>query len=60
MKNDPEYGAAMNRLRIHQCGLEDVDLFNSRLIMSISHKEGVDMSIDGNNKACAIVDTNLL
>jgi hypothetical protein len=60
MKGDPEYGNAVNRLRMRQCGLEDVELFNSRLIMSVSHPNGVDMSIDGNDKACAIVNTNLL
>lgn len=60
MKGDPEYGKAVNNLRTRQCGLYDVELFNSRLVMSNSNKNGVDMSIDENDKACAIVNTNLL
>ena len=60
MKNDPEYGKAINRLRTHSCILEDVDLFNSRLIKSVKNPTGVDMSIDNKNSATVIVSTNLL
>jgi ATP-dependent exoDNAse (exonuclease V) alpha subunit len=60
MKKDPEYGHAVNRLRTRQCGLDDVELFNSRVVMSASNEHGINMSIDGNDKACAIVNTNLL
>ena len=50
MKKDPEYGHAVNHLRTRQCGLDDVELFNP----------GINMSVNGNDDACAIVNTNLL
>ena len=34
MKKDSEYGEAVNHLRTRQCGLEDVELFNSRVIIT--------------------------
>ncbi|KAG1782952.1 hypothetical protein EV702DRAFT_949302, partial [Suillus placidus] len=32
MKSDPPFGDAMQRLRVHECTYEDVDLFNARLM----------------------------
>ena len=60
MKEDPEYACAVQRLRIRQCHLEDMDLFNSRLMKSISRPDGVDMGIAENHDAAVIVNTNLL
>jgi len=60
MKQDPEYGAAVRRLRVRECTLEDVELFNSRVIKSATNEEGIDMSIPTNFSAAAIVRTNLL
>jgi hypothetical protein len=57
MKDDPEYGDAVNHLRTRKCSLDDVDLFNSRVIKSASNENGVDMGSDEN---LAIVNTNLL
>jgi hypothetical protein len=34
MKDDPEYGEAVMRLRSKTCTHEDVDLFNSKVIKS--------------------------
>jgi hypothetical protein len=60
MKEDPEYGAAVQRLRIRECTLEDLELFNSRVIKSVTNEGGVDMSAPVNFPAAAIVRTNLL
>ena len=60
MKDDPEYAAAVTRLRTRECTLEDVDLFNTRVIKSASIENGIDMSIEDNFNATAIVPTNLL
>ena len=60
MKSDPEYANTVQWLQIRQCHFADVDLFNSRLLKSATHPEGIDL--DGNKKPCtvAIVNTNLL
>ena len=60
MENDPEYAAAVNRLCFHQCTIDDVDLFNSRLIKGTTNPQGVDMGLSENLEAIAIVSTNLL
>ena len=60
MKTDPEYADAVLRLRTQYCTVEDVDLFNSRLIKSASHPDGVDMSGPENQNAAVIVQTNVL
>lgn len=60
MKDDPEYGDAVCRLRTRECTIDDVDLFNSRVIRSPSWPNGVDMSTDGNFDATAIVARNNL
>jgi len=60
MKEDPAYGSAVCRLRTRECTLEDVDLFNSRVIKSAANETGIDMSFPTNFEAAAIVRTNLL
>jgi hypothetical protein len=60
MKEDPAYAESVNRLRVRQCTPDDVDLFNSRLIRSANHPEGVDMGDEENWEAAAIVTTNAL
>ena len=60
MKDDVEYATAVTHLRTRECTMNDVDLFNTRLIKSASHENGIDMSIDENFNATAIVPTNLL
>lgn len=58
MKEDPEYGAAVGRLRLRQCTEEDVQLFNSRVIKSAEYPGGVDMSLADNTTATTIVKEN--
>ena len=60
MKEDPAYGSAICRLRTRECTLEDVELFNSRVIKSAINETGIDMSLPENLEAAAIVRTNLL
>ena len=55
MKGDPEYGAAVQRLRIRECTFEDVELFNSRVIKSATKEDGVDMGEPCHFAAAAIV-----
>ncbi|KAJ3554886.1 hypothetical protein NP233_g12332 [Leucocoprinus birnbaumii] len=60
MKGDPEYAAAVQRLRTRACMQEDVDLFNTRIIKTNDNVDGVDMGITENFQATAIVNTNWL
>jgi hypothetical protein len=60
MKGDPQYARAVNRLRTRECTLEDMELFNSRVIKSATNEDGIDMGLDINSAATAIVHTNLL
>lgn len=60
MKSDPEYANAVQRLRTRECHLEDVELFNTRVIKSSMYPEGVDMGNEENSTASMIVNTNLL
>ncbi|KAH7904307.1 hypothetical protein BJ138DRAFT_974232, partial [Hygrophoropsis aurantiaca] len=60
MKDDTGYAEAVRRLRVRKCNLEDLDLFNSRLIKSASYPQGIDMKMSENQQACAIISTNLL
>ncbi len=57
MEKDPEYGAAVQRLRLRQCIPEDVDLFNARVVKSNEEPQGIDMK---GVEAVAVVRTNLL
>ena len=60
MKSDPEYANAVQRLWTRQCHLEDVELFNIRVIKSCDHPQGIDMGDNENSDASVIVNTNLL
>lgn len=60
MKKDPLYGRAVLNLRKRQCTQADVNLFNTRVVKSNENPNGIDMSLDQNQKATAIVSTNLL
>jgi hypothetical protein len=60
MKKDPEYATAVSHLHTRECTLEDVDLFNTRVIKSANNKTGINMSTVDNFEATAIVRTNLL
>jgi hypothetical protein len=58
MKDDPGYAEAVLRLRTRTCTFDDVDLFNSRLIRSETHPNGVNLGTPENLLAAAIVNTN--
>ena len=60
LKDDIEYADAVTRLRTRECTIDDLDLFNTRVIKSSSYERGIDMSVDKNFEATAIVRTNLL
>lgn len=55
-----EYASAVQRLRTRQCHFEDIELFNTRLMKSACHPEGIDMGKKENSCAAIIVNTNLL
>ncbi|KAF5342709.1 hypothetical protein D9758_015874 [Tetrapyrgos nigripes] len=44
MSSDPEYGAAVLRLRNRECTQDDIDLFNSRRIKSWDHLSGLELA----------------
>jgi hypothetical protein len=60
MKDDPEFGAAVSRLRERICTEEDVELFNTRVIKSATNLRGIDMGECQHSEATAIVATNAL
>lgn len=60
MKDDVEYGDAVARLRKRKCTDADVELFNTRIIKNFVNPNGIDMGLDINYDACAIVVTNSL
>jgi hypothetical protein len=60
MRTDPEFGGTTQCLRTWECTYEDVDLFNSRVIRSDLHPDGIDLSLAGNSTATAIVATNVV
>ncbi|SJL12733.1 uncharacterized protein ARMOST_16164 [Armillaria ostoyae] len=57
MERDPEYAAVVRRLRLRQCNLEDVSLFNERVVKTFTYQCGVDME---GVEAIAVVHMNLL
>ena len=57
MKEDPEFAAAVGRLRVRECNLGDVELFNERVVKSIRNPHGLDMSGD-RQMATMLVCTN--
>jgi hypothetical protein len=60
MKDDVEYGLAVNRLRKRECTQDDVDVFNSRVMKTSYRPEGVDLSSIDHKRATAVVTTNEL
>jgi len=58
MEGDPEYAAAVLRLRTRECILDDVELFNSRVLRSDTHPDGVDLSEPKYTHATVLVTTN--
>jgi len=58
MKGDSEYGNAVSRLRVRKCTLEDLELFNTRVIKSANYINGVNMTTGDNHQVVAIVATN--
>jgi hypothetical protein len=60
MKSDAEYSRAVNNLRTRQCTIEDVELFNSRVIKTSRNPDGIDMDTNDKANSTAIVPTNLL
>ena len=59
MKEDPEFAAAVGRLRIRECNLGDVELFNERVIKSAKNPHGLEMSGD-RQRATMLVGTNFV
>ena len=55
MKDSPQYGAAVQSLQIQKCTLEDMELFNTCVIRSVTNEKGIDMSTLENFSAAAIV-----
>lgn len=58
MKDDPEYAAAVLRLRTRECTVADATLFNSRLIKSQTNPGGISLHTERALKGVAIVPTN--
>jgi hypothetical protein len=59
MKADPEYANAVRRLRVRECNLGDVELFNSRVVKSVRHPDGLSM-IGEREEATMLVGTNFI
>jgi Helitron helicase-like domain at N-terminus/AAA domain len=58
MKDDPEYAAAVGRLRVRRCTPADVDIFNSRVVRSPSNDNGVVLTLEESMRATTIVRDN--
>jgi hypothetical protein len=59
MKDDLEYASAVGRLRVRNCNLGDVELFNSRVVKSAKHPDGLSM-MGEREKATMLVGTNFI
>ena len=59
MKEDPEFAAAVGRLRVRECNLGDVELFNERVVKSVRNPHGLDMS-GARQEATMLVGTNFV
>jgi len=59
MKGDPEFAAAVERLRVRECNLGDVELFNERVVRSTRHPNGLDMSGE-HQTATMLISTNFV
>jgi len=60
MEKDPEFAAAVARLRIRDCTEEDLELFNSRVLYSTAKPNGIVLDDDMEPSPVAIVQTNAL
>jgi Helitron helicase-like domain at N-terminus/PIF1-like helicase len=60
MCGDLEYGETVARLRLRKCTEQDVELFNSRILRSPSHPDGVVLSPHESVNATMIVADNKL
>lgn len=60
MRDDVKYGRAVSHLRTRECTVDDMDIFNMRVMKTSSHPDGVDMGSIGNTHVTAIVTTNEL
>jgi hypothetical protein len=58
MSDDPEFAAAVLRYRTHSCTLDDIDLFNSRVVMSLDNPHGLNLGSTIFREAAAIVAKN--
>ena len=59
MKDDPEFAAAVGRLRVRECNLGDIELFNKRVVKSAKNSHGLQMHGD-RGKAIMLVGTNFI
>ena len=59
MKDDPEYSSAVGQLHIRNCNLGGVELFNSRIIKSVKHPDGLEMTGE-QERATMLVGTNFV
>ena len=59
MKDDLEYASAVGRLRIRECNLGDVELFNSRVVRSVRHPDGLEM-MGNREEAMMLVGTKFI
>ena len=55
---DREYSEAVSRLRVRECTEGDVELFNSRVVMSFENPDGIYMGTNMNKSATILVSTN--
>ena len=58
MAADPDFARAVSHLRKRECNTDDMNLFNSRVVMSLHNPHGVKFSNHNRHNAVAIVDRN--
>ena len=58
MESDPVYASAVSRTRIHQNTAEDVALYNTRVMRTVHHPGGVDLTQPQYRDLLVIVETN--
>jgi Helitron helicase-like domain at N-terminus/PIF1-like helicase len=58
MVKDPEYGMTVSRLRMRRCTNEDLELFNTRVVASRDHPEGIELTPEESTVATTIVRDN--
>ena len=60
MASDPEFAQAISRLRVRSCTVDDMDLFNTRVMKSPLKEDGIDLGLPEFRDANVIVQTNHL